>query len=113
MEDPIRNRQATPMQQTRYSTPAHGDYNAANAFDDQVYQTSAHYLQQQPGAAHASSQPISEELQGISRLFGIDAEQYLLEHIEQYEASRKRWMNCSIEEWKKGADGSCSHFPLH
>ena len=109
MVDPIRARQPTPMHQTRYTTPARGeDYNTMDQFGDQDYQASAPYPQrQQQRGNQAEFQSISEELQGISRLFGIDAEQYILEHVEQYEASRKRWTECSIEEWKKGADGSC------
>ena len=106
MDGATRSHQAAgPIRETRYSTPAHGSYNAVETFEHEDFQTSSHYRQQHPDVAHAEPQPINEELQGISRLLGIDAEQYLLEHVEQYEASRKRWTDCTIEEWKKGADG--------
>lgn len=81
----------------RYSTPAQGE-----AFD--VIDRRARELRS-PSPQQDQVQPANEELQGISRLFGIDAEQYLLEHVEQYEAMRKRWTTCDLEEWKNGADG--------
>lgn len=41
----------------------------------------------------------------LYRLLGIDMEQFLATHIDQYESEKKRWTGCSFEEWKAGAEG--------
>ena len=54
----------------------------------------------------------SQDMQLIYRLFGLDLEKYLSEHIEQYEAAKTRWRGCTTEEWREGANGwsfKCSY----
>ena len=59
------------------------------------------------GQQDMNSKPIfNEELQGISRLLGIDGDQYLLQHTDRYEALKKKWTDCSLDEWKGGVDGA-------
>ena len=87
----------------RYTVPSHEDAYDSRDQHDHIARASSSHQNAVP------QMQMNEELQGISRLFGIDAEQYLLEHAEQYEAMRKRWTSCDMEEWRKGADGEmCS-----
>ena len=44
------------------------------------------------------------------RLFGLDIDAYLSEHVEQYETAKKKWGTCSNDEWKAGATGKESKF---
>lgn len=36
---------------------------------------------------------------------GQDMDEYVATHMDRYEAARKRWTECTGEEWEKGADG--------
>ena len=43
--------------------------------------------------------------QALYRLLGQDLDICVEAHADAYEQSRKKWSECSVEEWTKGADG--------
>jgi hypothetical protein len=45
-------------------------------------------------------------------LFGQDLDACVGARIEAYEQAKKKWANCSLEEWKAGADGMRRSFHL-
>ena len=53
-------------------------------------------IEQEREASHAA----------LSRFLGIDMERYLAEHIDYYESEKARWADCTVDEWKNGADGN-------
>ena len=53
----------------------------------------------------SQSMPASENAQTIQKLLGQDVETYVNTHIGAYEDAKKRWTECSYEEWKSGAEG--------
>lgn len=46
--------------------------------------------------------------QGLYRLLGQDLDIAVEAHADAYEQARKKWSECSVEEWTKGADGAFS-----
>ena len=50
-------------------------------------------------------QRLSEDNQALCSLLGPDLERYFSGHIDDYEAAKRRWTSCSIEEWQTGANG--------
>ena len=44
--------------------------------------------------------------QTLYRLLGQDLDACAETHANAYEQARKRWIECSMEEWTKGADGT-------
>jgi len=53
-------------------------------------------------APQAQQPPGSDAL---TRLLGRDANVYMEDHMGKYDAAVKKWTNCTIEEWKEGANG--------
>jgi hypothetical protein len=49
---------------------------------------------------------LNDSGQTIQKLLGRDVEAYMNAHVGVYEDAKKRWTECSIEEWEKGADGN-------
>lgn len=41
----------------------------------------------------------------MAPFMGGDVDAYIASHADRYEAAKKRWANCSREEWEAGADG--------
>ena len=99
----------------------------ATAFDDNPFQMQhAHvpFVEQaqrvsRPDAAtyeapaSTSAGDIVREDHALRRLLGQDLDAYVDAHTEAYEQARKKWTECTIDEWKAGADGkiiSHSHF---
>lgn len=39
-------------------------------------------------------------------LLGQDLDAYMDAHLRDYEEARKKWAECTIDEWQAGADGS-------
>lgn len=48
----------------------------------------------------------------LRRLFGQDFDKFVDEHVDAYNEAKKRWSECSIEEWQAGANGE-SRFYMH
>ncbi|PCH37595.1 hypothetical protein WOLCODRAFT_167619 [Wolfiporia cocos MD-104 SS10] len=46
----------------------------------------------------------------LHKLFGVDLDAYLEAHVEAYEEAKKKWTECSMDEWKAGADDLASKF---
>ena len=42
----------------------------------------------------------------LERLLGTDPDVYVKNHMENYDEMMLRWANCTVEEWKAGADGT-------
>ncbi|KAF9007489.1 hypothetical protein BDQ17DRAFT_217829 [Cyathus striatus] len=40
----------------------------------------------------------------LDRILGRSVDAYISDHMEQYDRSVKRWKDCSMEEWIKGAE---------
>ncbi|OJT11760.1 hypothetical protein TRAPUB_11695 [Trametes pubescens] len=51
----------------------------------------------------------SEGRQALYRLLGQDLDIFVEGHADAYEQARKKWADCSVEEWSKGADESTTH----
>ncbi len=47
-----------------------------------------------------------EHKQALYRLLGQDLDICVEAHADAYEQARKKWSECSIEEWTQGADGA-------
>ena len=41
----------------------------------------------------------------LLQLFGQETDMFINAHLDAYEDAKKKWANCSIDEWKAGADG--------
>ena len=52
-------------------------------------------------------------VQGLAlhRLLGQDLDIYVEAHVEAYEQAKKKWSECSMDEWKVGADGALPLYP--
>ena len=48
----------------------------------------------------------ADSKQALYQLLGQDLDIYVEAHAVAYEQMRKKWTECSIDEWKKGADGT-------
>jgi len=46
----------------------------------------------------------SSDIRGLDRLLGPGSNDYLDQHIEKYETSVRKWSECSLDEWKAGAE---------
>lgn len=47
----------------------------------------------------------AREDHALRRLLGQDLDVYVEGHTEAYEQAKKKWTECTTEEWKAGADG--------
>ncbi|KAL5504145.1 hypothetical protein ACEPAH_8218 [Sanghuangporus vaninii] len=92
------DRSSTPA--PRYTTPVHDPYNRRQHTPHPQHEMHVSQNIMQYG----------EEDQALCRLLGVDFDQYFAEHIEQYEAAKKRWTSCSVEEWKAGAEEISAKF---
>ncbi|KAI8974033.1 hypothetical protein BD414DRAFT_510165 [Trametes punicea] len=52
----------------------------------------------------------SEPRQALYRLLGQDLDIFVEAHADSYEQARKKWAECSMEEWTKGADNLTERF---
>lgn len=59
-----------------------------------------------PYMHHGQSEAPGADDHAIRRLLGHDLDAYASAHVSTYEASKTRWSECTIEEWKDGADGT-------
>ncbi|EJD06556.1 uncharacterized protein FOMMEDRAFT_165323 [Fomitiporia mediterranea MF3/22] len=81
-------------------------------------QVNPHQLHQSHPAAHQHFEPphapnrfqLGEDNQALSRFLEVDLEHYVGAHIEKYEAAKKRWTDCSMEDWKAGAKEMSERF---
>lgn len=56
----------------------------------------------------------TSEARSWDKLLGRDCNYYMEQHRDRYEAARKKWNECSMAEWKAGADGIYSRkFFIH
>lgn len=42
----------------------------------------------------------------LEKLLGTDPDAYVKNHMDNYDKMMLRWANCTVEEWKAGADGA-------
>ena len=54
-------------------------------------------------AAHAT------EENALRKLLGQDLDKYISEHLDAYDEAKKKWSECSAEEWQAGAEGRPRH----
>ena len=58
-------------------------------------------------APQAQSQPmVVERGEALYKLFGQELTGFVEGHVDAYEEAKKRWSECSMEEWRAGADGA-------
>ncbi|THH29153.1 hypothetical protein EUX98_g5036 [Antrodiella citrinella] len=50
------------------------------------------------------------EESALRRLFGQELDKYVDEHLEAYNEARKKWSDCSTEEWEAGANELTAKF---
>jgi hypothetical protein len=65
-----------------------------------------------PRQGHSVETSETSELRSLDKLLGRDCNYYMEQHMGQYEAVRKKWDECSIGEWKAGADGIYLRKPI-
>jgi hypothetical protein len=53
-----------------------------------------------PPAGHGSL-----DLGALDRMLGKNVDAFVVERYEKYELACERWRDCTMEEWKKGAEG--------
>lgn len=73
------------------------------------------YRQLDPSYAleQGASHKITESAQyghEMYKLFGQELDAYVNAHVEAYNESKKKWSDCSMDEWKSGADGAYNYF---
>ena len=62
---------------------------------------------------HRQGHPVeTSELRSLDKLLGRDCNFYMEQHMGKYEAVQKKWDECSIDEWKAGADGIYLRKPM-
>ncbi|KAH9847983.1 hypothetical protein C2E23DRAFT_889440 [Lenzites betulinus] len=84
-----------PAQFSRAPTPAHGA---------PLLAPPAHFLPE-PVKVEAS-----EARQALYRLLGQDLDIFVEGHADAYEQARKKWAECSVEDWTSGADDLAGRF---
>lgn len=42
----------------------------------------------------------------LHRLFGQELDAYIDAHGDTYEQAKKKWAECSMDEWRNGAEGN-------
>ncbi len=47
--------------------------------------------------------------QALYQLLGQDLDIWVEAHADVYDQAKKKWSECSMEEWTKGADGTCPY----
>lgn len=64
--------------------------------------------QRTSGPVYAPSvvQRSANEGSALHRLLGQDLDTYVDTHVDAYDQAKKKWAECSNEEWKAGADGT-------
>lgn len=46
------------------------------------------------------------DVHALHRLLGHDLDAYVNTHMSTYEDAKKKWTDCTMEEWTAGADGN-------
>ncbi|KAI0686550.1 hypothetical protein C8Q76DRAFT_761452 [Earliella scabrosa] len=62
---------------------------------------------------HQDSQKVNgdtDSKQALYKLLGQDLDIYVEAHADAYEQARKKWAECSVEEWTRGADELSERF---
>lgn len=55
---------------------------------------------------HQLTAPTSApEESALCKLLGQDFEKFINEHLDAYNEAKKKWSECSIEEWRAGGEG--------
>ncbi|TDL25843.1 hypothetical protein BD410DRAFT_609700 [Rickenella mellea] len=73
-----------------------------------VSPTSAHAQQGRMLRAHNRRE--LEEQNALYRLLGVEMDSYIESHADAYEAAKRRWTECSIDEWTRGAEEMSKNF---
>ncbi|KAI0824479.1 hypothetical protein BC628DRAFT_1377831 [Trametes gibbosa] len=63
-----------------------------------------------PEPAKGAVEAASEGRQALYRLLGQDLDIFVEGHADAYEQARKKWAECSVDEWTNGADDLASRF---
>jgi hypothetical protein len=50
----------------------------------------------------------NQDIQMNMRLPETELDAYISAHMEKFEEAKRKWADCSLEEWKDGANGICS-----
>lgn len=48
----------------------------------------------------------ASDAHALHRLLGHDLDVYVNDHMSTYEDAKKKWTDCTMEEWTAGADGN-------
>lgn len=54
---------------------------------------------------HEQTNGQGQEQMQDSDLNNSNIDAYIAAHLERFEESKRKWADCSVEEWKAGADG--------
>lgn len=109
----ISNSQFSPPQASsharhyRESTPRIQDADEEDGSEQEHEQNEDQFLSPSQAQHHSKSvqQSPAHAPITLSTIFETDMDMYVACHIKQYEAERKRWAECSTEDWVHGADG--------
>ena len=49
---------------------------------------------------------VVERGEALYKLLGQELTSFVESHVDVYEEAKKRWSECSMDEWRAGADGA-------
>lgn len=101
--------QEPPPSYSRHSTPAsHYLPTSQGAHDDDhdYRRTESHYEDTFPSQAQAGVDGLAQPAHAFRKLLGQDLNLYMDAHLNAYDEAKKKWSECSIDEWRAGADGA-------
>jgi hypothetical protein len=65
--------------------------------------------QHTPASSHPQAQTQPQD-HALLALFGTDLDKYVAQHMQEYDTEKEKWVECEMEEWVKGADGTLLRF---
>lgn len=101
----------------RYASPAHAHgypstvspaQMASHPLEPPAY--TQHEQQNHGHQGHAAEFALKQRPaheQALFKLLGTDLEECLSSNAGMYEADKRRWSECTLEEWKAGSKGKC------
>ncbi|KAJ8514501.1 hypothetical protein ONZ45_g7955 [Pleurotus djamor] len=79
-----------------------------NLFDPRAM-TSPHQLAA-PSTPPLSGPPALPKESALSKVFGVNVDEYVVANMDKYEEAREKWKSCTMDEWVSGADELAHRF---
>ncbi|KAF7792231.1 hypothetical protein EIP86_003266 [Pleurotus ostreatoroseus] len=103
-EPPVLSQYNPTSQETAYDDNPFQMQQAHAPFVEQAQRVPGRDASVYEAPASTSAGDISREEHALRRLLGQDLDAYVDTHTEAYEQARKKWTECTVDEWKAGAD---------